>query len=587
MNKKLNRTLKYLLLTILVFLLIPIPSQSQTKNYPKNQFQSPIKRELNLSGSFAEPRTNHFHSGLDLRIGGQEGEKVYSPFQGSVSRIKIQAWGGGKNLYIDHPNGYTTVYMHLRNYSPKIEEYIRKYQYDKQTYEFDIEVEKGKLRIEKGELIAYAGNTGSSGGPHLHFEIRNTKTQYIINPQYFGIEVIDTTLPYIQSLIIRPEGEFSRVEGMPDKQIYEVISPNQPRPKNNKTIKPNDTIQATNQISLGIQAYDKSLGSTSRNGIYSYKLLVDDEVFWQFQIDEFSFDQSRYINACIDYEIYKNKNQKFLITKKLPNNQFPSFKTTNSTGIINLESNAIRKIEYIVQDFKQNTMSFTFYIQSLVSNPNTQIIPKSIPTHTFYWDKDNIIEDNQFKIKVPKKALYETSQIDYLRTTDANTQYPILKIESSSALHSNMIIQMPLPNNIKPEYKRKMVVVEQKNKYQNSISGEINQENIIATTRNFGTYSLALDTISPSIYPKNFKLNGKLKSKQKTITLRIRDKLSGISKYNGYINDKWVLMEYDGKSSTLIYNIDYKELNLPINTLRIEVQDQVGNSTTQAFTILK
>ncbi|MFA7081551.1 MAG: M23 family metallopeptidase [Bacteroidales bacterium] len=581
MIKKLNTTLNFLLFTILFFFSINPQAKSQTKNYPKNQFESPIRRQLNLSGSFAELRSNHFHSGIDLRIGGVEGEKVYSPYQGFVSRIKIQAWGGGKNLYIDHTNGYTSVYMHLKNYSPKIEEYIRKYQYENQTYEFDIEVSKDKLRIEKGELIAYAGSSGSSGGPHLHFEIRDTKSQNIINPQHFGIDVIDNIPPYINSILITPEGDFSRVEGMPEKQIYQISS------KNKKTIKPNDTIQVTNQISLGIQAYDKSLGSTLKNGVYSYKLLVDDEIFWEFQIDEFSFDKSRYINACIDYELYRNKNQKYLITKKLSNNQFPNFKALNSTGIIKLEPNTTKKIEYILQDYKKNTTTLTFYLQALVSNPNTQTNYERASTETFYWHKDNAIVDNQFKITVPKNALYEIADINYQRTIDLITQYPILKIESNSALHSNMSIEIPIPNSIKPEHKTKIVVVEQKNRSKNSIGGEVNQNTIVASARFFGTYSIALDTISPTVITKNFKSNIKLRTKQNTLTLRIKDELSGIAKYKGFINDKWVLMEYDGKTSTLTYYIDSQELNQPTNILRIELQDQVGNNTVQSFTIIK
>lgn len=587
MNKTLNITLKPLLLTLFFSVLIQFIAQGQTKNYPRSQFESPIRRQLNLSGNFAELRTNHFHSGIDLRIGGVEGESVYSPYQGSVSRIKIQAWGGGKNLYIEHTNGYTTVYMHLKNYSPKIEEYIRKYQYENQTYEFDIEVSKDKLRIEKGELIAYAGSSGSSGGPHLHFEIRDTKSQNIINPQHFGIEVIDSIPPFIESLLISPEGVFSRVEGMPKKQIYEIIGDNQLRPKDKKTIKPNDTVQVTNQISLGLQAYDRSLGSTLKNGVYSYKLLVDDEIFWEFQIDEFSFDKSRYINACIDYELFRNKNQKYLITKKLPNNQFPNFKAINSTGIIKLEPNTVKKVEYILQDYKKNTTNFTFYLQASVSNPNTKTNYEKSSTETFYWQKDNTIVDNQFKVTVPKNALYEIADINYQRTIDLITQYPILKIESSSALHSNMIIEIPIPNSIKPEHKTKIVVVEQKNRSKNSIGGEVNQNSIIASARFFGTYSIALDTISPTVVPRNFKSNVRLKPKQNTLTLRIKDELSGIAKYKGYINDKWVLMEYDGKTATLTYNIDNKELNQPTNNLRIELQDEVGNATVQSFTIIK
>lgn len=588
MKKTSTKKLKPLLsLLLIIYVLFQIQAQAQTNNHPKNQFKRPIKRELNLSGSFAELRTNHFHSGIDLRIGGVEGERVYCPYQGSVSRIKIQAWGGGKNLYIDHPNGYTTVYMHLRNYSPKIEAYVRRYQYMNQTYEFDIPVSKGELSFEEGDLIGYAGNTGSSGGPHLHFEIRDTKTQHTINPLHFGLTLIDNNPPYIRNILISPQGSYSRVEGRSDKQVYKIIGSGQSRLRNNKTLRPNDTIDVTNLISLGIEAFDRSLGSTQRNGVFSYKLLVDDKIFWEFQIDEFSFDKSRYINACIDYELYRKNNQRFLVTKRLPNNQFPNFKTTNRTGIINMEANTTKKVEYILQDYNKNTTSFIFYIRAVVSNPNITVNTESSPNHIFHWHTDNIIEDNQFSIELPKNSLYETAEIDYQRTIDPITQYPVLKIESKSALHSNMEIKMPIPNTIKPEHGSKIVVVEKKGRSQNSIGGKARGDIIIASTRSFGTYSLAIDTISPGVYPKNFISNAKLKHKQTTLNIRIKDELSGILKYNGFINDKWVLMEYDGKSSTLIYTIDNKELNQQVNNLRIEVQDQVGNTTVQEFTIRK
>lgn len=194
-----------LLIKLFLLLLIPYFASSQKYPYPKTQFRAPIDRQLNISGNFAELRGNHFHSGIDLRIGEREGEKVYSPEEGEVSRIKIQAYGGGKNLYIRHINGYTTVYMHLQNFSDKIEKYVKEYQYEKQTYEFDLQIPKGKLKLKKGELIAYAGNTGSSGGPHLHYEIRDTKTENIINPQHFGIEIKDTIAPNIISLLISPK----------------------------------------------------------------------------------------------------------------------------------------------------------------------------------------------------------------------------------------------------------------------------------------------------------------------------------------------------------------------------------------------
>lgn len=589
---KINPLLKTLLL-----LLFPYFAFSQTNSYPQTQFLQPINRDLSISGNFAEPRANHFHSGIDLRIGEREGEKVYSPEEGEVSRIKIQAFGGGKNLYIRHTNGYTTVYMHLQKFSDKIEKYVKDYQYEKKTYEFDLQIPKGKLKLKKGELIAYAGNTGSSGGPHLHYEIRNTKTENIINPQLFGLEIKDTIAPNIISLLISPEGDYSRVEGMHEKQTYKIIKPDtltttsltSPIQNSKKQIKQYDTINVTNQVSLGIVAFDKSENSTSRNGIYSYNLKIDDNLFWQFKIDEFSFSDSRYVNACIDYEIYTKTSERYLITKKLPNNQFQNFYNCEDGGIITMEPNAIKKIEYELQDFKQNTTTFTFYLHSTPSFPSSLHSPQQIPTHIFQWDKDNKIVDDQIQIIVPKNSLYDNTPINYSKQIDTLTLFPILQILSPSPLHNNMTLQIQIPQHIKdnPKLIKKLIVASLEGKYTMSIGGKIETGNIIAKTKNFGTYTLRIDTIAPTITPKNFKSNKKISTKQTTLTLTIRDNLSAIAKYNAYINNKWVLMEYDGKSSTLIYNIDPKELNQKTNTLKVEIEDNVGNKSIENYKIVK
>src|SRR5574344_1211574 len=399
-STKMNIKQSQILFIFLLFIFISQIALSQNKSYSKYSFNSPVKIPITLSGSFAELRPNHFHSGIDIKIGGKEGEKVYSPFDGEVSRIKIQAYGGGKNLYIQHTNGYTTFYMHLQKFSYKIEKYVRNYQYEKQTYEFDITIPKGKILIEKGELIAYAGNAGSSSGPHLHYEIRDTKTENIINPLYFGLEVADTTAPYIYSILISPEGEYSRVEGMREKQIFD-------------NIKDFDTIRVTNKISLGVKAFDQENDLSSKNGAYIYSVKVNDKAFWDFQIDEFSFSNSKYINACIDYEQYSKTGQRFLITKKLPNNQFSNFITYSNKGILEFEGDETRKIEYIVKDFQSNTKILTFFLQSQPAFPSNYHINDEKPTHIFYWEKENKIIDEGIKVIVPKNALYDDCFVTY------------------------------------------------------------------------------------------------------------------------------------------------------------------------------
>ena len=565
-----------ILFIFLVFIFISQVAISQNKSYPKYSFSSPVKIPITLSGSFGELRPNHFHSGIDIKIGGEEGEKVYSPFDGEVSRIKIQAYGGGKNLYIQHTNGYTTVYMHLQKFSYKIEKYVRNYQYEKQTYEFDINIPKGKLRIEKGELIAYAGNSGSSSGPHLHYEIRDTKTENIINPLYFGLEVADTTAPYISSILISPEGEYSRIEGMREKQIFD-------------NIRAFDTIRVTNKISLGIKAFDQENDLSSKNGAYIYRVKVNDKAFWDFQIDEFSFSNSKYINACIDYELYSKTGQRFLFTKKLPNNQFSNFITYSNNGILEFEVYETKKIEYIIKDFQSNLKTLTFFLQSQPTFPSNYHIIDDKPTHIFYWEKENKIIDEGIKVFVPKNSLYDDCFVTYEKVIDSSSKEPIYKILSNEALHNNMELKIQIPKTLldNPKLKNKLIVVEKKGRYSVSKGGKQEGNEIVTKVNSFGEFGVSYDTITPEINPINFKSNKKLSKKQTTLKVRIKDNLSGITTYKGYLNNKWILMEYDGKSSTLTYTIDSKELNSPNNTLRVVVTDRVGNIGDKSFKILK
>ncbi|MDD3287301.1 MAG: M23 family metallopeptidase, partial [Bacteroidales bacterium] len=501
-----------ILFIFLVFIFISQVAISQNKSYPKYSFSSPVKIPITLSGSFGELRPNHFHSGIDIKIGGEEGEKVYSPFDGEVSRIKIQAYGGGKNLYIQHTNGYTTVYMHLQKFSYKIEKYVRNYQYEKQTYEFDITIPKGKILIEKGELIAYAGNSGSSSGPHLHYEIRDTKTENIINPLYFGLEVADTTAPYISSILISPEGEYSRVEGMREKQIFD-------------NIKDFDTIRVTNKISLGVKAFDQENDLSSKNGAYIYSVKVNDRAFWDFQIDEFSFSNSKYINACIDYEQYSKTGQRFLITKKLPNNQFSNFITYSNKGILEFEGDETKKIEYIVKDFQSNTKILTFFLQSQPAFPSNYHINDEKPTHIFYWEKENKIIDEGIKVIVPKNSLYDDCFVTYEKVIDSLNKEPIYKILSNQALHSNMELKIQIPKTFldNPKLKNKFIVVEKRGVYIFSKGGKEEGNEIIAKVNSFGEFGVSYDTITPEINPINFKSNKKLSKKQTTLKVRIKD----------------------------------------------------------------
>lgn len=552
-----HRPLFNLIVLILVFF-----SNTFSQDYSKVVLDNPVKIPITLSGSFAEPRTNHFHSGIDIRIGGKIGQRVYSPNDGYVSRIKVQAFGGGKNLYITHNNGYTTVYMHLDSYSPEIDKYVKEYQYKNKVYEFDISLQREDIKIKRGDLIAFAGNSGSSGGPHLHYEIRDTRTQEIINPLFFGLNHIDNNPPIINQIRVLPQGK-----------NYIVNSSNK-----SNGIRNNDTITIDGDFYLGIYAYDRSKASTLRNGVYDYKLYLDEELFWELKIDKFSFDISRYINACIDYNYYSENGVRFLITKKKPNNRFPYFKTYSNNGIVKFKHNEIYKLRYELKDALGNTTNFVFYAKN--SGKTFQEEGRSYAKELHY-DRDNNYSYNGISVNVPKNSLYEDSKLYFNVNVDSSYYIYI-----NSPLHNSMKISFPLPE-ISDKLISKLIIAKKNNKSLTYIGNSKTKTHIYTNTKTYGNMILALDTIAPSVYSLSIDKNNKLKPNAKTIDFKIIDDLSGISSYNGFINGNWVLFEYDGKNHRLYYTIDSNHLNQLENTIEIHLIDRVGNKTQKTYYLSK
>jgi hypothetical protein len=248
-----------------------------------------------------------------------------------------------------------------------------------------------------------------------------------------------------------------------------------------------------------------------------------------------------------------------------------------------------KKIEYIIKDFQSNLKTLTFFLQSQPTFPSNYHIIDDKPTHIFYWEKENKIIDEGIKVFVPKNSLYDDCFVTYEKVIDSSSKEPIYKILSNEALHNNMELKIQIPKTLldNPKLKNKLIVVEKKGRYSVSKGGKQEGNEIVTKVNSFGEFGVSYDTITPEINPINFKSNKKLSKKQTTLKVRIKDNLSGITTYKGYLNNKWILMEYDGKSSTLTYTIDSKELNSPTNTLRVVVTDRVGNIGDKSFKILK
>lgn len=557
-------------LNFIFFLCLAIYGFSQqSTNYPKDYFRSPLDIPLLLSGNFGELRNNHFHSGLDIKTQGVEGKNVYAIADGYVSRIKIMPNGYGKIIYIDHPNGYTSTYAHLQQFKGKIAEEIKRYQYEKESFEIDYFPPDTLLKVKKGDIIALSGNSGSSGGPHLHFEIRETATEFAINPLLFGFDVKDNIAPGIKSISVFPLNDTSFVNNRNVTQEFTAV-------KSNGNYQILSSISAYGLIGIGINSYDQQSGASNQNGTYSVMLFDNNELIYKTELSSFHFNHNRAMNSFIDYELYHRKRKRYQRSYVEPNNPLTVYKEKKNNGALTLNNNETKNINLIVGDLNKNTsmMSFTIHGKK----------PELIETSTIRAKVDtilncfieNIVDKHNIKVTFPKGVLYSDLHLQYQeKPALRNSLTPVYQIHNGYTPIHDVIEVSIKPGRITEEQRKKAVIV---NIDQNgtifSRGGEWRNNYLTAKSKILGGYTIMLDTVAPHINPVNIFANKNM-SANWSITATISDNLSGIKTYRAEIDGKWILMDYDAKSAKLTHVFD----NLPSgnHVFKLEVTDFVDN----------
>jgi hypothetical protein len=390
--------------------------------YPQDDFILPLEIPIKLSGTFGELRSNHFHSGIDIKTGEKEGLKVIAIADGYVSRIKVQPGGYGKAIYISHPNGYVSVYCHLSKFNNGINEFVIRQQYQQQSYSIDLYPEKDQFHLKQGDLVAYSGNSGSSGGPHLHYEIRDEQTQKIINPLLFGNLITDTDPPVLNYLKIYPYGKSSVVNGKKQDIGFSLT-----KRDTSYTINGTDTISAYGELYFGINTIDLFNGGMNKNGVYSISLYVDQNMVYQHNLETFSFDETRYINSLIDYREYKTYNRTLQKTFIEPNNNLSLYKTRINNGLVTIATGKKYKIIYKITDINNNTSYLSFWIKG-VDRPPKKEQEKDIPekVQMFSYTKNNLLKENDIIFEVPGAALYDTLNFHYQKRPAIDKSYSLI-----------------------------------------------------------------------------------------------------------------------------------------------------------------
>lgn len=554
-------------------LLLSTESVIFARKLPKTYFRSPVEFPITLSGNFGELRNDHFHSGIDIRTF-KIGKRVLSAAEGYVSRIKISATGYGRAIYIQHPNGLTTVYGHLNKFNPTIEAVAKSAQYRKQSFEIDINLTKDQLPLKRGELIAYSGNTGSSAGPHLHFEIRDTKSESPLNPLLFNFMIKDNMPPKIFNLFLYPLDKSSSINGKNSRVAYPVTYYNKVY-----HIKGLPKITLHGNIGIALETNDYLNGSWNKCGIYSLVLKLDHNVHSEFSIPEFSFSQSRYVNSHMDYQLNCDHRKRIHKTFMAPNNHLPLYKNMKNRGVMQFNDDSQHLIELIAEDAAHNRSKLNIKV---ASSSSKYIAPKRKFTALMPFEKKNEFLKDSLEVIIPENCLYDTLYFHYQQKQSPSNYYsPLYKIDlPSTPAHKHFTVGIR-PRHIPKNLQDKSLIVRVDKKGKKHYQGGLYFNGWVKTkTRDFGTFAVTLDTIAPSISPRT-KIGKTSLQYLKSIKFTIKDDLSGIGKYQGSIDGKWVLFEYDAKTHTLFYEFDKKRLKpQQTHSLKIIVTDKKENQST-------
>jgi len=561
---------------IFTFTHLLIYSFANAQFYPQHYFQSPLDTPLYLSAPFGSLRENHFHSGMDIRTYEHEGLPVYAIADGFVSRIKVSPVGYGRAIYIEHPNGYTSVYGHLQKYEGEIASYIKKYQYQNETFDFDHFPERNKIPVKKGQIIGWSGNSGGSTGPHLHFEIRNSKSEEPLNPQLFGIRGVDFMDPKIKKILI-----YNLDENRPLLvKRFSVSKKNST--KTDSVLIYNDTIELANgPIGMGVEAYDYMTDEEHEYSLYGMEMSVDDKEFFNYRIDRIDFENTRCVNVHIDYELYKKDEIRFQKCFLDDGNSIKIYNYLRNKGKYLLNDESVHKISVSVCDISGHSESFSFFIKGKSEGFTRERRKNSCASATLYPRKDNIFKRENLILEVPSKALYDTLELcfDILKEKEKNSLSPVYKIHDQfTPLHKSFTISIK-PENIPEHLSDKLLIAYfQKEGHINSAGGNYSNGYVTARSNSFGNYFVTFDTIAPTIKPVNISKEGNIKDTV-GVHFKVDDNLSGIATYRGTINGKWILMEYDPKNDLLIYAFDEKTVfNQKLDFILI-VTDKKGNTT--------
>ena len=544
-------------------------------------FISPINIPLLLSSNFGELRIDHFHSGIDIKTQGVTGKEVVAASDGYIYRIGVSPGGFGNALYIKHPSGYTTVYGHLDRFTREIEDYVKDYQYEKKSFAVNLYPLKSRFPVKKGELIAYSGNSGSSGGPHLHYEIRRSDNEKPLNPLLFEFGTGDDLTPVIEKLFIYPLSDGTSINGKNSMKKIDVAGGH-----GNYYIPEEKQLIINGPTGFGIKAFDLLNDSYNKCAVYSIELVIDSMTIFRYKMDEFSFSESKYINSHIDYETYMREKIYVQRTFLLPNDKLSVYSNLVNRGIFNFNDEKTYNASITVTDVNKNESTLSFHIKTLSDNKPERESPSETNSVIMPFNKQNRFISEDIKINIPPGALYDNLKFTYNRLPGNESM-----LSDLHQVHNKFTpVHRPYTVSIKPylipaDKESKMLIVQLgEDQKRIAVSSKWDDGYLAGDAATFGNFYAGIDTIAPVITANGLLSNNDLTGKSE-IRIRITDDLSGIKSYEPEIDGNWALFEYDQKNDILIYKIDGKRIKRNSeHVLKLKVTDNKDNSSDFNYT---
>lgn len=633
-NLKLN---KLSILLLFIAFVAALTAFKQEYINPKSDYMFPIQPgAVNyLSGTMGEQRSNHFHAGIDIKTGGVEGLPVHASNKGYISRIKVSTWGYGNALYMLHPNGQTTVYAHLKKFNDEIARYVRQAQYEKQTFDIQLFPEKDQFSFNRGDIIAFSGNTGGSGGPHLHFEIRD-EDQNVLNPLKYGFpEIKDDIPPTVERIALKTLNKTARINNMQGRFEFDVV-----KKGNNLSI--NEPVAVSGLVGIEVLTYDRLNGASNKNGVSCIQLNFDGRQIFNQNISKFSFALSRNILMLQNYKVYRQTGQRYNKLYVDDGNWLNFYETNDLKGKILVNDTLIHNVEINLWDNYSNKATLQFTLTGHTPSSVAQT-DWHLPAGEAYRVNDNILKlfsplgesgascavlfanrlkyelspayivnnkavylwnltaglpdsvslcgkylrfnfeamvppksafnfyGNAMDIYFPRHALFDSLYLSTSYRYDSLQQRELYTINEDLVPFRKNIYITLKPKTHYPDKEKTAVYSISSNGYPGYEGGEWKNGNIQFRSRNLGTFTLLTDTAPPSI--KIIQIN------KENISFAVKDELSGLNHFELKVNDKWVLMNYDYKRD-LLWSEKLDNTRPFRGTVVLKVRDNAGNENT-------